>query len=179
MTSLSQQLAKASRSPYVVGSALGVLNTFAFATAKRGLGVTTAFESVAALAGRRIAPDAMRVNAYVRKREETPKIDWETFLVVGLLGGSYLAARATGERTSRVVPKLWERRFGRSRGKRYVTAFMGGAVMMFGARMAKGCTSGHGITGTMQLALSSWVFTPLMFASAAVFARALHRKGGR
>jgi hypothetical protein len=58
-------------SPYVIGGALGLLNTFAFATAKRGLGVTTAFESTAALAGRRVAPDAMNVNAYVAKREET------------------------------------------------------------------------------------------------------------
>lgn len=166
-------------SPYLIGGAIGLVNTFAFATASRGLGVTTAFESAAALTGRRIAPDAMNVNAYIAKREETPKIDWETFLVVGLLGGSYLAAGAAGERTTSAVPKLWVQRFGHSRGKRYAAAFLGGAVMMFGARMAKGCTSGHGITGTMQLALSSWVFTPLMFASAAVFARAIHGKGAR
>lgn len=179
MTSLSKQALKASRSPYLVGSALGLLSTFAFATAKRGLGVTTAFESVAALGGRKIAPDGLNVNAYVLKRDETPKIDWETFLVVGLLGGSYIAARAAGERTTGAVPELWARRFTKSRGRRYAAAFLGGAVMMFGARMAKGCTSGHGLTGTMQLALSSWVFTPLMFASAAVFARALHGKGAR
>lgn len=166
-------------SPYLIGGALGLLNTFAFATVKRGLGVTTAFESAAALTGRRVAPDAMNVNAYVAKREETPKIDWETFLVLGLLGGSHLAARAAGERTRGAVPELWAQRFGPNRGTRFVGAFLGGAVMMFGARMAKGCTSGHGITGTMQLALSSWSFTPLMFGSAAVFARALHGKGAR
>jgi hypothetical protein len=50
-------------SPYVIGGALGLLNTFAFATAKRGLGVTKAFESAAALAGRQVAPDVMNVNA--------------------------------------------------------------------------------------------------------------------
>lgn len=166
-------------SPFLVGGALGLLNTFAFATASRGLGVTTAFENVAALTGRRVTPDAMKVNAYIAKRDEKPKIDWETFLVLGLYCGSYLAARATGERTSSAVPKLWARRFGPSRAKRLAAAFLGGTVMMFGARMAKGCTSGHGLTGTMQFALSSWVFTPLMFASAALFARALHGKGAR
>lgn len=166
-------------SPYAIGGALGLLNTFAFATAKRGLGVTTAFESTAALAGRRVAPDAMNVNAYIAKREETPKIDWESLLVAGVLAGSYLAARAASERTTSAVPKNWARRFGPSRALRYAAAFAGGAVMMFGARMAKGCTSGHALTGTAQLALSSWVFSPLMFATAAVVARALYGKEAR
>lgn len=168
-----------SASPYVVGGALGLLNTLAFATAKRGLGVTTAFESAAALAGRRFAPDAMRVNAYVAKREETPKVDWESLVVVGMLAGSFLAARGASEQTSRTIPSLWARRFGPSPWKRYASAFAGGAVMMFGARMAKGCTSGHALTGTAQLALSSWVFSPMMFATAALAARALHGKEGK
>lgn len=166
-------------SPYVIGGALGLLNTFAFATAKRGLGVTTAFESTAALAGRSVAPDAMNVNAYVAKREETPKIDWESLLVVGVLAGSYLAARGASELSRAAVPTKWARRFGPSPWRRYVAAFAGGAVMMFGARMAKGCTSGHAITGTAQLALSSWVFTSLMFATAAAAARVLYGKEAR
>ena len=41
---------------------------------------------------------------------------------------------------------------------------------MFGARMAKGCTSGHGISGTSQLAASSWLFVPIfMLSGIAVF----------
>jgi uncharacterized membrane protein YedE/YeeE len=99
--------------------------------------------------------------------------------IVGVLAGSYLAARATSERTTSAVPIAWARRFGPSRWKRYAAAFAGGAVMMFGARMAKGCTSGHAITGTAQLALSSWLFSPLMFATAAVVARALYGKEER
>jgi uncharacterized protein len=165
--------------PYVIGGALGLLNTFAFATAKRGLGVTTAFESTAALAGRRLAPDAMNVNAYVAKREETPKVDWESLLVLGVLAGSYFASRAASRPETRTVPSSWSRRFGPSPGKRYAAAFVGGAVMMVGARMAKGCTSGHALTGTAQLALSSWVFTPLMFATAATAARLLYGKEAR
>ena len=168
-----------SPSPYVIGGALGLLNTFAFASVKRGLGVTTAFESTAALTGRRIAPDAMNVNTYIAKREETPKIDWESLLVVGVLAGSYLAARGASERTTTVVSPVWARRFGSNPWTRYAGAFAGGAVMMFGARMAKGCTSGHAITGTSQLAVSSWVFSPLMFAAAAVVARSLFGKEAR
>jgi uncharacterized membrane protein YedE/YeeE len=61
--------------------------------------------------------------------------------------------------------------------KRMSAAFLGGALMMFGARMAKGCTSGHALTGNMQLALSSIAFTPLMFASAILAGKALYPKG--
>lgn len=166
-------------SPYVTGGAIGLLNTFAFATAKRGLGVTTAFESTAALAGSQVAQDAMNVNAYVAKREKTPKVDWESLLVVGVLAGSYLASRGGSSHKTRAVLPSWSRRFGPSPSKRYAAAFLGGAVMMFGARMAKGCTSGHALTGTAQLALSSWVFTPLMFATAVVAARLLYGKETR
>ena len=83
------------RSPYLVGAGLGVLNALAFATAGRGLGITTAFESTAALTERRLAPDALHINAYLQKREEPPRIDWETFLVAGVATGSYLASEDT------------------------------------------------------------------------------------
>ena len=139
-------------SAYAIGAGIGALNAFAFTTAKRGLGVTSAFESTAALAGRRLAPDATGVNAYIKERDEVPKFDWESMLVVGLFAGSYLAAHLNNERTDSAMPLTWVRRFGPSRSKRYAGAFFGGAAMMFGARMAKGCTSGHAITGTMQLA---------------------------
>jgi uncharacterized protein len=168
-----------SRSPYLIGAGLGLLNTLAFATAKRGLGVTSAFESAAALAGRRLAPDLMHVNEYVQRRDEVPKVDWESWLVIGVLAGSLLAARAGAERTSGALPRRWVRRFGSRPAKRHGAALLGGAAMMFGARMAQGCTSGHMLTGIAQLALSSWVFTPLMLASAALTARALHGKDGR
>ena len=59
-----------SRSPYAVGAGLGVLSAFAFATAKRGLGVTTAFESAAALTERAVAPRATHVNDFVKEADE-------------------------------------------------------------------------------------------------------------
>lgn len=170
-------LREASRSPYAVGTAIGLLNVLAFATADRGLGVTTAFENAAALTARRFAPNALRTNSYVQARDETPKIDWESFLVLGVLGGSYLASRASEAGTKPSPLERWRQRRATPSAKRSAVAFLGGAIMMFGARMAKGCTTGHGINGTSQLALSSWAFTPLMFATAAALTRALHGKG--
>lgn len=169
-------LTKSPPSPYVIGSGLGLLSAFAFATVKRGLGVTTAFESAAALAQRAVAPRATHINEYLKEREELPKINWESTLVVGMLAGSYATAKLAGEQDMGLVPALWKRRFGPSRPKRYAGALLGGALMMFGARMAKGCTSGHGLTGMMQFAVSSWVFMPLTLACAAVTARTLYGK---
>lgn len=165
-------------SPYLIGAGIGLLNTFAFATAERGLGVTTAFESAAALSEQKLAPDLAHINTYLVKREEVPKVAWEMFLVAGIVAGSFLAASASSELSTPAVPEAWARRFGPSKVKRAAAALLGGAAMMFGARMAKGCTSGHCITGASQLAASSWLFSPLMALSAAATTRALYGKEG-
>jgi uncharacterized membrane protein YedE/YeeE len=51
--------------------------------------------------------------------------------------------------------------------------------MVFGARLAGGCTSGHGISGDLQLAASSWVFMPLAFVVAIATAFLMFGKEGR
>lgn len=165
-----------SATPYLVGAGIGVLNGISFLTAQRGLGVSTAYENLAAKIERRFAPDLTKINAYIKEREEAPKTDWESFLALGLPLGSFLAARASRDRLGKVEAPVRAEAFGTSGPKRHLAAFLGGAVMMIGARMAKGCTSGHGITGTSQLALSSLIFTPLIFATGAIAARALNRK---
>ena len=77
------------------------------------------------------------------------------------------------------MPPLWERRFGPGAAKRLAFAFLGGAVMVFGARVAGGCTSGHGISGMLQLSASSWVFMPLAFAVAIATALLMYGREGR
>lgn len=154
------------------GLAIGGLETFAMATADHPLGVTTAVETAAVAVAQAVAPRLTRVNDFIVARDETPTIDWEVGLAAGVVAGSFAAARASGARP-RSVPRLWERRFGPSPAKRNAAAFLGGALMIVGARLARGCTSGHAISGTMQLAASSLVFTATMGATAAVVARLL------
>jgi uncharacterized membrane protein YedE/YeeE len=74
------------------------------------------------------------------------------------------------------VPTVWKERFGSSPVKRYAAAFLGGFLLLFGARLAGGCTSGHGISGTLQLGVSSWLFFAVMLAVAMAFAQILFRK---
>jgi uncharacterized membrane protein YedE/YeeE len=84
-------------------------------------------------------------------------------VVVGVFVGALLSSRLSGDRSPDTVPELWRRRFGPSSAKRLAAAVAAGAVMMFGARLAQGCTSGHGISGSLQLAASSWVFSATFF----------------
>ncbi|WP_437636112.1 YeeE/YedE thiosulfate transporter family protein [Sorangium sp. So ce854] len=164
--------------PAAAGLAIGALETFAMGTAKRPLGVTSAFETAATRLARRFAPRASRVNEFLAKREATPKIDWEMLLAAGIVLGAFLASRASGTRAPE-LPEVWRARFGESRGRRYAAALGGGALMMFGARLGKGCTSGHGISGTMQLAVASLAFDLAMSASSVLTAKLLFRGGAR
>jgi hypothetical protein len=170
-------LKKRSWSPYWVGAAIGGLETAAMLTAKKPLGITTAFENTAALAAEKIAPEKMGIDEYKRERGEAPKIDWEVGLVAGVVLGSMLSARLSGDQAPPAVPDTWRKKVGQSRALRYAAAFGGGVLMMLGARMAKGCTSGHGISGTMQFAASSWLFDPILFASGAAVTKALFGRG--
>jgi uncharacterized protein len=176
---MDNPLARKSWSPYLVGALIGVLSWFAFATADRALGITTAFEYTAALGTQAAMPQVAAANSYYQEPEKDPKIDWEWMLVLGVFVGSVLSAGLSGDRTRESVPELWRQRFGSSRATRFAAAFLGGAVMMFGARIAQGCTSGHGISGALQLALSSWIFVGVLFASGALFAALLYRSGGQ
>jgi uncharacterized membrane protein YedE/YeeE len=152
-------------SPYVVGALIGVLSWLSFATADKPLGITTAFEYTAALAQGAAAPALAQTNEYYSDPERTPKIDWEWMLVVGVFIGAFISSKLSKDPTTKTVPPLWAWRFGESAAKRFAGAFLGGALMMFGARLAGGCTSGHGISGALQLAVSSWIFVLLLFVS--------------
>lgn len=52
-----------------------------------------------------------------------------------------------------------------------VKLFIGGVLLLFGARMAGGCTSGHMMSGIMQLSVSSIIFTIVLFPIAIIIAK--------
>ncbi|MDO9016387.1 MAG: YeeE/YedE thiosulfate transporter family protein [Deltaproteobacteria bacterium] len=169
-------------SPYAVGAGIGMLSWFAFATADHPLGITTAFEHAAALLGGVASPSLEHGSYFSAERAEgsPPKIGWEWTLVGGVFLGAWLSSRLSGDRPKEDVPALWAWRFGDGRATRYAGAFLGAALMMLGARIAQGCTSGHAISGVLQLALSSWIFAAVMFAAAVGTAFALFgREGAR
>ena len=61
--------------------------------------------------------------------------------------------------------------------RRYMDAFLGGFLIIFGARVAGGCTSGHIISGMTQLALSGFLFAAAVFGAGIITEKL--RAGGR
>ena len=179
---MNNPLRKKSWSPYVVGVGIGFLSWLVFLTADHPLGVSTSYEYTAALLDKAVDPAAETTNPYFQKKQaegKPPKIDWEWMLVVGIfIGPSPARNWATIGRSKACLP-LWRWRFGPGVAKRFAGAFLGGALMMFGARLAQGCTSGHGISGALQLALSSWIFVALLFLGGALASFAIYGKEGR
>ncbi|NUQ51906.1 MAG: YeeE/YedE family protein [Phycisphaerales bacterium] len=176
-------------SPYVVGIGIGVLSWATFYFMGKALGTSTSFVGAAEAGLCTIASEHVEQNAYFLKEYGSkaadgakafkPIFDWQMALDVALVIGAMLAAWLGGSLKGESVPSLWRERFGPSVAKRYAAAFVGGAILLFGARMAGGCTSGHGISGGLQLAVSSWVFFGAMFASGVGTALLLFGRGGR
>ncbi len=171
-------------SPYAVGAGIGVLSWITFLTMDKALGTSSSFVHAVGLATWFGAPGVVSgegANAYLAKEisAKTPMFDWQVFLVIGVAIGAFVSSRLSGDAVKECVPGLWSWRFGPNKAVRYVGAFVAGLVMMFGARLAGGCTSGHGISGGLQLAVSSWVFFLCTFAAGVVTAFALFGIKGR
>lgn len=164
---------KRSWSPYFVGMLIGLLSWFANLSADEFLGITTPFEYTAAFL---VKPFSSGIEYLT---DNSPEINWEWMLVLGVFIGSFLSSKLSGDRIHPVVPRLWERRFGSSLQKRMITAFIGGLLMMYGARIAQGCTSGHGISGVLQFAVSSWIFVPVFGVTGILVAKLIYKNTQR
>lgn len=129
-------LKKPQWSPYVAGALIGVVSWFSVLTAGKYLGVSTTFVRTAGMIESLFAPGRVASMPYFIR--EKPIIDWQWMEVLGILIGAFIAAKLSGDFKSRFVPPMWEKRFGPSRIKRWFVAFLGGIILMFGARMADG-----------------------------------------
>jgi len=86
-------------------------------------------------------------------------------LVLAMMAGAFLSARLRGgvAAQERNMPAVWRANFGDSVPLRYAATFIAGFVVLFGARLAGGCTSGHMMSGMMQTALSGYIFAAGVF----------------
>lgn len=167
--------AKARWNPYLVGIGIGVLSWFAFGLVNQPLGITTSLASASSVCALPImGSEGLAQNAYWAK---TPfKWDGGMLFLIGTFLGSLLSVLVSRTFRWEKVPATWSQQFGDSIPKRFGGAFLGGVIIMFGARMAGGCTSGHGISGALQLALSSWTFFLTMFVSGIATALVIFRR---
>jgi len=96
---------------------------------------------------------------------------WLFAFVLGMAIGGFVAGRTSKKIPVRDMPPIWKRRFGDSRAKRYTATFFGGFLILFGSRLAGGCTLGLFISGSTQLAISGLYFGVVIFAVAMLTAR--------
>jgi uncharacterized protein len=148
-------------SPYWVGAGIGVLSWMTFYFSNNPIGASSFYAHIAGFFGKKIAPRRMESLPYFK--ENPPKVGWGFVFVVATIAGGAIAALTGGEFANEWLPAMWETRFGDSVAQRAVVGFAGGVLMAIGARLAGGCTSGHGISGTMQLNPGSWISVICLF----------------
>lgn len=158
--------------PYVAGACAGGVSIFSVLVAGKFFGAATSFARSAGMLEKLVAPDHVaKLEYFVRI---TPQIDWQWMFVVGIFLGALIASLASEDFRLQHVPDMWAERFGSHAGKRFVVALGGGAIALFGARLAGGCPSGHGISGTQQLSVSGFIALICFFIGGVVMARILY-----
>jgi len=123
-------------SPYTAGALAGLLLVLSVFLTGKYFGASTTFVRAAGFVEQAVAPEKVAGMEYFIK--EKAKIDWQFLFVVGVLFGALTSAWLSKEKRAAAVPPMWEGRFGTSRVRRWVAAFFGGVVLMFGARLADG-----------------------------------------
>ena len=173
---MSTQVRKAApyTSPYLAGVGIGIVLLLAFVLMGRGLGASGAFSSVVAASVSTAAPGHAAGNAfyarYLGDGATSPLKDWLVLEIVGVLIGGLASGYFAGR-----IRWTTEHGAGITDRRRLVNAFVGGAAMGIGAKLARGCTSGLGLTGGATLSVGSWLFVIAAFAGAYAAAPLLRR----
>ncbi|SDU22681.1 YeeE/YedE thiosulfate transporter family protein [Stappia sp. ES.058] len=150
-------------SPYVAGVVIGLLQIPAFLLVDTALGASSSFVTAGGWIASLFDPAAAQIDYFAKYMNGT-KYFWQSALVIGIALGAFLSATMSSSRRASFSP-AWTRMTGAtSLWSRMATGFAGGFVLLLGARIAGGCTSGHGISGMAQLAVGSTVAVAAMFA---------------
>lgn len=169
METIASVLTDTRWSPYAVGIGIGILSWLSFLISGKPIATSTTYAIAGGMIEEMITGQKARQRPYYRKIKL--KINWQWMLVVGVVIGSFISAIISGDFQIGVwVPSLWASAFGDSAILRVLVAVAGGIILGFGARFAGGCTSGHGISGTLQLAVSSWISAIFFFVGGIITA---------
>lgn len=150
--------------PYLGGAALGVVLFAAFFITGNGLGASGGLERIVFAVVDVFAPQHIDRTAYLLRLAGGDKnaLDfWVVYMVAGVLVGGFLSGWYNGRLKieTHKGPRLTNR-------QRWLWAFVGGGIMGYGARIARGCTSGQALSGGAVLSVGSWAFMLAVFAGA-------------
>jgi uncharacterized membrane protein YedE/YeeE len=150
--------------PYVAGTLLGVVLFASIFVTGGGLGASAAMSRVQTGVLDLLAPGHVDRVAYFAEMAGGTRNPWAHYAIY-MLVGTILGGFVSGLVNRRV--KLETRKGPRiSVPARLGFALLGGAIMGYGARMARGCTSGQALSGGAVLSVGSWAFALAIFASA-------------
>jgi len=163
-------------SPYLAGFLLGLVLLASFLVLGEGLGASGGFGRVGLFFMSLAAPEHIRglehANALFSTEWHFLK-DGLVFLAIGVAVGGFVSALMG----RRVKPfGTVERGPTSSSHRRLILALVGGILMGFAARLARGCTSGQALSGGAMLALGSWAFMLSVFAGGFAFAWFVRRQ---
>src|SRR4030042_515266 len=158
---------------YAVGAGIGILSWLAFLLSDHPLGCSTAFVRTSGMIGKLFRGSKVEENLYFKRF--APVVTWEVMLVLGIIIGVFISAELSSSFQFSWVPLRWQTMAGTAPSFRWFAALIGGIIMGFGARWAGGCPSGHGISGTLQLAVSSWLATICFFIGGIITAMLIEK----
>jgi len=159
------------------------------------IGVSTQFVILDGIIAKAINPEWVQPDATSKSGYKSPNaylnksggkyaqniarpLNYSFIFVIAMLFGGWVARITRKEKTLYQIPEIHAARFGQTPLLRYLLAFFGGVIVLWGARLAGGCTSGHMMSGMMQTAVSGYLFAAAAFAGAVPFAWILYRKKG-
>ncbi len=165
---------------------------FAAVLLVKPIGVSTQFVILDGIVADAVSPTLVSeseegftsTNAYLAKsngkyaKAVMNPLNYSFIFVLAMAVGGFLSSRlrgglAAGESS---IPALWRANFGDSPVRRYIAVFIAGFIVLYGARLAGGCTSGHMMSGMMQTSLSGYIFTLGAFAAAIPVSLVLFKK---
>jgi len=166
---MKQLIFAGSWSPYLVGTLIGFLSWSSFIVSKKPLGTSTSYARASAKLGSICCGDTVFDWKYYQKYK--PELEWQSMLVIGIVIGSFISAVFSGEFNLSFIPQTeFKSILNQNIMGRIFSAFIGGIMLGFGARLAGGCTSGHGISGAFQLSIASWISLISFFVGGAAAA---------
>lgn len=165
---------KAPLSWLLAGLLLGAVQIIAVAVHKP-LGVSTEFVAVDVVVLNETVPDYVKAHPLIKDKAYR-EFGYGSWLNIGLVVGALVAAVVTRRWKLRSIPVWWEANRGKSVVLRFLVCFIGGFLILLGARFAHGCTSGQFASGWAQLALSAVPFTMTLFGFGMLTAWLCYRK---
>ena len=151
--------AKPYLNPYLAGAFLGLVLFSSFFFTGNGLGASGGLNRMLVFIEDLIAPGHIDRTPYLITMaggERNPLDSWIVMVSAGVVLGGFVSGWLNGRVKVETGkgPRISNR-------TRWMMAFVGGAFMGYGARMARGCTSGQALSGGATLSVGSWA---LMFA---------------